>query len=357
MREESGEEPCLVHDIHGNLRWTADKPLIRAVLVRILRAVKPRVDPSRRGSVRMNLTRFDRRDAVRILHLDARALAAWERAGLIAAKEEYSFDELGELRTLRELRARRISARSIRAALQAMQRGGAARNVLREVSAAAGGARLRFRHEGSLVDPITQQLVFDFEMPGTPNSRLQVVGTAEAADGRRKAQVQEMFLEAVRLEEDKATVADAMAVYQEILELRPHHAPSLINLGTIHYNQRAFAEAEGLYRRATEADPRYALAYFDLGNVLDELHRLPEATAAYQRAIELVPHYADAHYNLALSYERQGQRRRALRHWLSYVRLDPVGPWSTHARGQAKRTLKLEKLSIVSRRGRLVQAG
>ena len=137
----------------------------------------------------------------------------------------------------------------------------------------------------------------------------------------------------------------------------PEHAPSLINLGTIHYNLRQFSEAERLYRKASEVDARYALAFFDLGNVLDELQRLPEATAAYQRAVELVPHYADAHYNLALSFERQGQRRRALRHWLTYVRLDPVGPWNAHARGQAKRTLKLEKLSIVSRRGRLVQAG
>lgn len=203
---------------------------------------------------------------------------------------------------------------------------------------------------------MTQQLAFDFETTGT-RERLPTVGAPEAADGRRSVRVQEMFLRAVRLEEDPATVQEAMAVYEEILAIRPQHAPTLINLGTIHYNLRQYAEAERLYRRATEVDSRYALAFFDLGNVLDELQRLPEATAAYQRAVELVPHYADAHYNLALSFERQGQRRRALRHWLTYVRLDPVGPWNAHARGQAKRTLKLEKLSIVSRRGRLVQAG
>ena len=83
---------------------------------------------------------------------------------------------------------------------------------------------------------------------------------------------------------------------------------------------------------------------------------LDEATAAYQKAVSLVPQYADAHYNLALSYERQGQRRRALRHWLAYVRLDPVGPWANHAKDQARKILNTEKLSIVSRRGRLVKA-
>ena len=132
--------------------------------------------------------------------------------------------------------------------------------------------------------------------------------------------------------------------------------PTLINLGTIHYNMRQYERAEGFYRRATQADPEYALAFFDLGNVLDELQQLSQATEAYQKAVALVPQYADAHYNLALAYERQGQRRRALRHWLTYVRLDPVGPWANHAKDQARKILKTEKLSIVSRRGRLVKA-
>jgi tetratricopeptide (TPR) repeat protein len=99
------------------------------------------------------------------------------------------------------------------------------------------------------------------------------------------------------------------------------------------------------------------LAFFDLGNVLDELKRLPDAISAYQRAVVLVPQYADAHYNLALAYERQGHRRRALRHWLMYVRLDPVGPWANHAKAQAKKILSGERLRIVARGGRLVQAG
>ena len=297
---------------------------------------------------------FGRQDAVRILHLKPRELKRWEQAGLIATQEQYSFKELGELRTLRDLRARRIPTRRIQAALEAMQRTAGVRYALREI---ASTGRLRFRHEGTLLDPMTQQMAFDFERVGTPDRRLQAVGRPEAAAERCRAQVQEMFLQAVRLEEDPATLDEAMAIYAAILEKRPQHAPSLINLGTIHYNLREYSAAERFYRWATEADPRYALAFFDLGNVLDELQHLPEATAAYQRAVELVPQYADAHYNLALSLERQGERRRALRHWLTYVRLDPIGPWNAHARGQAKRTLKLEKLSIVSRRGRLVQAG
>jgi tetratricopeptide (TPR) repeat protein len=300
------------------------------------------------------VTCYSRQDVLRILHLHPRQLVAWERAGLISPTEQYCFEQLGRLRTLRDLRSPRISAKSIRASVDAMQRVAGMRNALMETTAVRRGSRLVFRHGGALVDPMTQQLAFDFEV--TPGAQLSVVRADGLASARQAATVQEMFLRAVQMEEDAATIPRAVEMYQEILTIRPQHAPSLINLGTIHYNRREYEQAEQMYRLATVADPEYALAFFDLGNVLDEMQRMDEATVAYQRAVQLVPQYADAHYNLALSYERQGERRRALRHWLAYVRLDPVGPWASHAQAQARKILNTEKLSIVSRRGRRVLA-
>jgi len=301
------------------------------------------------------VTRYSRQDVIRILHLQVRQLTAWERAGLISPTADYSFETLGQLRTLRDLQATtRISAKNIRASVVAMQRVAGMGNALTEATAVRRGSRLSFRHGGALMDPLTQQLAFDFDT--SPARQLCVVRTAADSAVREAAEVQEMFQRAVLMEESAETLPHAMEIYEEILTIRPQHAPALINLGTIHYNLREFDEAERLYRNATVADPEYALAFFDLGNVLDEMQRLTEATTAYQKAVALVPQYADAHYNLALSYERQGQRRRALRHWLAYVRLDSAGPWASHARDQARKILKSEKLSIVSRRGRLVKA-
>jgi tetratricopeptide (TPR) repeat protein len=300
------------------------------------------------------VTRYSRQDVIRILHLHARQLLAWERAGLISPNEHYSFEALGQLRTLRDLQATtRISAKSIRASVDAMQRVAGMRNPLSEATAVRRGSRLSFRHGGALMDPLTQQLAFDFDT--SPERQLSVVRAGADAPARQTAEVQDLFLQAVQLEENPATTPQAMEIYHVILAMRPQHAPALINLGTIHYNLREYQQAERLYRQATVADPEYALAFFDLGNVLDEMQQLAEATIAYQKAVALVPQYADAHYNLALSYERQGQRRRALRHWLAYVRLDPVGPWANHAKEQARKILNTEKLSIVSRRGRLVK--
>ena len=295
---------------------------------------------------------------MRILQLRMRDLKAWEDAGLIAAREHYSFDELGQLRTLRDLCRRRVSVRRIRASLDAMQRLTGLRNALNTANAQSSGTRrLHFRHGGALLEPLTQQLAFDFAA-GSAERRIEAVPRAAGEQVRRSAaEVQVMFLRAVRLEEGTATAGEAAALYEQILEREPLHAPSLINLGTLRYNERAFGTAERLYRRATEADPKYALAFFDLGNVLDEMQRVPEATAAYERAVELVPQYADAHYNLALAYERQGKRRRALQHWLTYVRLDPVGPWSGPARGRARRRGEAEQRASVRRRGGGGEAG
>lgn len=196
------------------------------------------------------------------------------------------------------------------------------------------------------MEPIARQFVFDFDADSAHN--MTTFGAGVLNQGQREAHANSLFLEAVRCEESHR-IADASALYGEILLLDPMHAPACINLGTIYYNQRQFLEAERLYRQATAVDPEYALAFFDLGNVLDELQHLPEAIEAYRSAIRLVPTYADAHYNLALAYERTNQRRKALHHWTAYLKLDNTGPWANHARGQQRKILEREKLTIVHR--------
>ena len=302
------------------------------------------------------MSQYRREDVLRILRLPTRQLNAWERAGLISASEHYSFDGLVQLRKLRELAETRISVKSIRRSVDAMQKVAGLNNPLLELAVVPRGSRLAFRQGGALVDPMTRQMAFDFEM--APAAGLAVVRRSRqpGADANSQAAaVQDCFLRAVRLEENAATLAEAKELYGEILEIQPDHAAAAINLGTILYNERDFSEAEALYRRATEADPEYALAFFDLGNVLDELQRLPEAISAYERALKLVPQYADAHYNLALAYERMQEQRRALRHWTQYIKLDPSGPWAAHAKAQTKRILGNERLAIVCRHGRTMR--
>jgi tetratricopeptide (TPR) repeat protein len=304
------------------------------------------------------VTSYSRQDVLRILQISSHQLQGWERAELIPQRQTYSFQDLGQLRTLRALREEDVSAACIRHSILAMKAVAGMENPLLEACLVRTGTRLAFRHHGAMVDPIRRQLLFDFERMDRMGGMSTGAGPAplrRIGPGSPRG-VQDRFLAAVQAEET-GEKNRAIALYEEIMEIDPGYAPAYINLGTINFHLRQYDRAEELYRRATEADPEYALAFFDLGNVLDELKRLSDAIAAYQRAINLVPQYADAHYNLALAYERQGHRRRALSHWLTYVRLDPVGPWANHAKAQAKKILSTERLSIVSRAGRLVQAG
>jgi tetratricopeptide (TPR) repeat protein len=300
------------------------------------------------------MSRYCREDVLRILRLPVRQLVSWEKAGLIASSAEYSFDELVQLRKLRDLVATRISVKSIVRSVDAMQKVSGMTNPLLESVAVRHGSRVAWRQYGALVDPVTRQMAFDFDL--TASCGMAVVRCRGQEPAPQVAgETQEMFLRAVRLEEIPGRIQEAKEVYETILELHPGHAAAAINLGTIRYNERDFAGAEQMYRRATESDPEYALAFFDLGNVLDEQQRLEEAIVAYERALKLVPQYADAHYNLALAYERMKEPRKALRHWTSYTQLDPTGPWSNHARGQAKRILANERLAIVTRHGRTMR--
>jgi tetratricopeptide (TPR) repeat protein len=293
------------------------------------------------------VNRYSRQDVLRILRISPRQLSAWERAGLITFSSDYGFQDLVQLRKLSDLRASRISSSSILNSVTAMKAVSGMANPLLEAGVARRGPRLIFRHSGASMDPVARQFEFDFE---SESNRLAVVDEASGTSLQRTPGVSNLFLQAVRCEE-QGKIPEAVAFYEQALAVA-EHAPAAINLGTILYNQRQFQRAEQLYRRATVANPDYALAFFDLGNALDELQRLPEAVEAYKSAIRLAPTYADAHYNLALAFERSNERRRALCHWRAYVKLDPIGPWSNHARLQVRKILDREELTIVWRKSK-----
>ena len=268
-------------------------------------------------------------------------MVQWQKAGLVAAADSYSFVDLLQMKKIRDLRAKRVRSAVIRESLQAMLKQVAGmENPLLEAGTFSTGTRVAFRHEGHALEPTSGQFVMDF----SPSDR---VVPANVKSMRTAQTASEYFARGVALEDDPRSQSEAIAAYRKVLDLDPGHAAAYINLGTLYYNRQDYAKAESHYRRAVEVDPRYALAYFDLGNVLDETGRVADAINAYKTALQLAPTYADAHYNLALAYEKARQSRAALQHWRAYVRLDSSGPWATHAKNQIRRILDNEGLKVV----------
>ena len=309
---------------------------------------------------------YTRADLLRILRITARQLSSWERAGIIASSENYSFADLIQIKKVHELCAKRVRPATIRQSLEAMQQQvSGMSNPLLEASTFSQGSRVAFRHKGKVVEPVSGQFVMDFA--SRESASMNPASFAEASRGRigermanpmkdraknlqADAEVSTLFARGIAFEEDPDRQIDAIQAYQRVIEIDPEHAAAHINLGTVHYNRQEYAASEFHYRSAVEIDPRYALAYFDLGNVLDETGRVQEAIEAYRNALHLAPTYADAHYNLALAFEKIAEPRRALAHWRSYVKLDGAGPWATHARHQIRKLLAADPLKLVYRR-------
>jgi tetratricopeptide (TPR) repeat protein len=272
-------------------------------------------------------------------------LSQWQKAGLVAASDSYSFFDLIQLKKVRDLSSKKVRPAVIRESLQAMlKQVSGMENPLLEAGTFSTGTRIAFRHEGKAFDPIAGQFVMDF------SQEHRVVPAQHVAPIRITETASEYFARGVAMEEDPASYRDAIQAYLRVLELEPNHAAAHINIGTLFYNMQDYSQSEAHYRKAIEVDPRYALAYFDLANVLDETGRLQEAIRVYKTALQLAPTYADAHYNLALAYEKTRDQRKALHHWRAYLALDKSSAWATHARSQITRILEGDKLKVVYRR-------
>lgn len=82
-----------------------------------------------------------------------------------------------------------------------------------------------------------------------------------------------------------------------LLELR-HEAAAL-------YQKKAYAEAMPLYQQLVEAVPNDAIAWFRLGNLHVRLQQPEKAIAAYQKAVLLDPGVSKAWHNIGILRLRQ----------------------------------------------------
>jgi tetratricopeptide (TPR) repeat protein len=255
---------------------------------------------------------------------------------LMTPLETYHFPDLLALKTLCRLRANKVSTTRIRRALVALrERIRDVQNPLVDLKLFSDGKQVRVQIGGQKMEPVTGQLLLDFDQAEL--QKLIAFPRKTAADSRtaerQKSQAAEQwFNRALELERTGAPIEQAIQAYEKVIELDSRFVGALVNLGTIYFTARNMRNAEQFYRRALEADPQYALAHFNMGNLCDELGDRTSALLHYQAALRLHPNYADAHYNIALLYQAAGQSLKALRHWKTYLKLDPVSPWATVAR-------------------------
>lgn len=105
-----------------------------------------------------------------------------------------------------------------------------------------------------------------------------------------------VFAQAVSLHQ-RGAIADAQALYRQILEQVPGHFDALHHLGIAESQSGHFAEANRLLEQALVLEPRSAAAWSNRGIALNALKRYDEALACFDHALAVKPDFADAHSN------------------------------------------------------------
>lgn len=294
---------------------------------------------------------YERGEVCRLLSVSERQLQSWEKQGLVLKTSTYGFPDLIALRTLASLKASGVRPERVRQVLSALR--SKLKNVsdpLRELKVYSDGHRIGVQVAGQRMEPITGQLLFDFDAESLKKLlAFSSKGDEDAKAGQaQRRQAEDWFLQGLELEQTGAPIERAVEAYKQAVAEDPGSTGALVNLGTIYFKKHVWKDAEKYYRKAIEADDTYALAHFNLGNLHDERGNYEKALEHYLRAVKLDPSYADAHYNLALLSQTMGQAMKALHHWQIYLKLDPGSQWSAIARREME-TLRKSALVVTGR--------
>lgn len=261
-----------------------------------------------------------------VVGLPTSRVRSYARSGLVAPdrgpKNEYrfSFQDIILLRVARELGDQDVPSRRIRKALLRLRDQLPEGRPLSAVSIAAAGEHVVVRDRGTLWEPETGQMAFDFSVE---ELAAQVEPFARRA-AEETAQTCEMDADDwydLGLDLEAVSLHEAEAAYGEALARDPEHSDAHLNLGRLLHERERFQEAEKHYRTAWELAPSSGLAPFNLGVALEDLGQREAAMEAYQIAVEAEPGLAGAHFNLARLCEETGDVRGAVRHLAAYRRL------------------------------------
>jgi predicted O-linked N-acetylglucosamine transferase (SPINDLY family) len=101
-------------------------------------------------------------------------------------------------------------------------------------------------------------------------------------------------------------LAEAEALYRELLAQQPHHAGAMRHLGLIAAAAGKNDVALQLLGQALAIEPSDAAAHNDRGNILAKCGRLDEAISAYRRAIAIKPQVCAGYLSLSEIFHNRG---------------------------------------------------
>jgi protein O-GlcNAc transferase len=135
-------------------------------------------------------------------------------------------------------------------------------------------------------------------------------------------------------------LAQAEALYQQILQAQPSHFDARHMLGVIRYQQGRGSEALELVEAALKLNPGSARALSNRGLILYVLRRYEEALASFDQALALDPTSVDALNNRGNTLQRLKRNEEALECFDRVLALVPGHIEALNNRGNALQGLK-----------------
>jgi tetratricopeptide (TPR) repeat protein len=118
-------------------------------------------------------------------------------------------------------------------------------------------------------------------------------------------------------------LADAEAIYRQVLAQHPNHADALNLLGALAYQVGRRDVARELIGRALALRPSFAEAHNNLAAVLQADGNLPEAETHFRQALALAPFYHEARLNLGILLWQSGKPAEAAEHYREILARTP----------------------------------
>jgi predicted O-linked N-acetylglucosamine transferase (SPINDLY family) len=132
-------------------------------------------------------------------------------------------------------------------------------------------------------------------------------------------------------------LAEAEALYRQILVARPNHPDALHLLGVIAHQGGRHALAVDWIRQSIAINPDCAVAHSNLGNALLAQGQLDEAVGVYRRLLQNAPDFPEAHNNLGAALRKMGLLDDAIASFRRAIQLKPNYPEAFNNLGNALR--------------------
>jgi tetratricopeptide (TPR) repeat protein len=114
----------------------------------------------------------------------------------------------------------------------------------------------------------------------------------------KELRVSNPLLETARQHRLAGRLAEAAALYRQILQQNPNDPEALLGMGMVFFRAGQLEPAAQLVGRSIVLDPSSAEKYLNQSAILATMGKMDEASAAVRQALALHPQYPQAHNNL-----------------------------------------------------------